>query len=717
MVLIGLRATETSGMMLLHPGILLVAAGLATVPVVIHLLSRRRHQQEPWAAMELLYAAHERSRRRLRLEQWVLLGLRCLILLLMGLVLARPAFEASARSAWLGRPRCDHVIVLDNSLSMQARRDGGGSSFDAARSQAIRIIESLDDADGVAVVTASTQGRAWSEQPVRDHGAMVRLLESLACSSGMDDLPRAMRECGEILLRSDAAPGGARVHVLSDFTRAALAAPADSASSPAIAADIQLLDTSGAARENLSIRSLTCSGQMIAADWPVRFEVEVQNHGTERAEGVDIEIMADGRSLKKLALDRIEPHARRRLEFELSLPRAAWYRLEARLVEPPRDVLPADDVRRLAVEVQKDRSLLLVEGQEERPRPEQQLFYMAVALGGAAESGSQRFRITQIGPMEIPQAVLDAHEALVLGNVTRLPAMMWRRIEDYVRGGGGLVLVLGSRVDATNYEKDAEDLLPVRLGQWQAAAATGETPLLLNMVDGQHPILADFHAHARGGLLQSRIFGHWTTEPGEWAHGARALLAFSDGAPALLVHALGEGRIATLLTGVDMASSNLPARPDFVPLMVNLAAFAASAEASRFNLTCGEAITVPPALCAANSPVEVIRPDGHAAAPEPGEPLVYRDTAAPGFYAMKTGSREAVWAVNPGIAESDLARADDAALRAAFGPGAKRVSQEQSAVVSRQNGHPREATMALGVLLLACVAVESVLALWFGRIG
>src|SRR5438445_3605957 len=55
------------------------AAGLVlmAVPIIIHLLNRRRFKVVQWAAMEYLLAAMRKNRRRLKFEQWLLLAVRC----------------------------------------------------------------------------------------------------------------------------------------------------------------------------------------------------------------------------------------------------------------------------------------------------------------------------------------------------------------------------------------------------------------------------------------------------------------------------------------------------------------------------------------------------------------------------------------------------------------------------------------------------------------
>lgn len=78
-------------------------AGLiaATAPIIIHLLNRRRFRVLPWAAMDFLRLAVQRSTRVLQLRDLLLLITRVLAVVLFGLALARPYFAQGAQATWL----------------------------------------------------------------------------------------------------------------------------------------------------------------------------------------------------------------------------------------------------------------------------------------------------------------------------------------------------------------------------------------------------------------------------------------------------------------------------------------------------------------------------------------------------------------------------------------------------------------------------------------
>ena len=91
----------------------------AAAPLVIHLLSRRRFRETPWAATEYLLAALEESKRRMRLEQWLLLVLRTLLIVLVVAALAQPRMPSSGSTAAVAKdaPRLRARRLLLDGLS------------------------------------------------------------------------------------------------------------------------------------------------------------------------------------------------------------------------------------------------------------------------------------------------------------------------------------------------------------------------------------------------------------------------------------------------------------------------------------------------------------------------------------------------------------------------------------------------------------------------
>ena len=101
-----------------------MAAGLVSIPIIIHLLNRRRFKVVQWAAMDYLLRAMRKNRKRLKFEQWLLLATRCAVMLLfflgfawLALLALMPAGCAKRTLGAVGGRSGLNVFVIDNSYS------------------------------------------------------------------------------------------------------------------------------------------------------------------------------------------------------------------------------------------------------------------------------------------------------------------------------------------------------------------------------------------------------------------------------------------------------------------------------------------------------------------------------------------------------------------------------------------------------------------------
>src|SRR6185437_9103228 len=87
---------------------------LAGIPILVHLLHRQKTTPIAWGAMQFLVETPLKLRRRQRVDHWLLMLLRILMVLALVVLLARPMVVGSAYSS---STPMDVAIVLDHSLS------------------------------------------------------------------------------------------------------------------------------------------------------------------------------------------------------------------------------------------------------------------------------------------------------------------------------------------------------------------------------------------------------------------------------------------------------------------------------------------------------------------------------------------------------------------------------------------------------------------------
>src|SRR6187200_3018408 len=131
---------------------MLAGAAAVSIPIILHFFYKSRHRKLPWAAMEFLRQSIEQTSRRLKFQEWILLALRCLVVLLLAFAIARPGSDTATVT---GRgDAVDAVFVIDTSYSMGAR-DGEKTRIERARDAARAVLDTLPAGSSVQIVTCS----------------------------------------------------------------------------------------------------------------------------------------------------------------------------------------------------------------------------------------------------------------------------------------------------------------------------------------------------------------------------------------------------------------------------------------------------------------------------------------------------------------------------------------------------------------------------------
>ena len=89
----------------LFPAFLLAAAAVA-IPILLHFRRQPPQKAVPFSSLMFLEQTPVAPRTRRKLEDWLLLALRCLALVLLALMFSRPFFRAGKETAAATGTRC-----------------------------------------------------------------------------------------------------------------------------------------------------------------------------------------------------------------------------------------------------------------------------------------------------------------------------------------------------------------------------------------------------------------------------------------------------------------------------------------------------------------------------------------------------------------------------------------------------------------------------------
>jgi hypothetical protein len=711
-----------------HPSLAGAALLLGLVPLIIHLINRRRFRRVPWAAMKFLLAANRQSIRRMRLEQLLLLLLRIAVVVLLGLAVARPYASASALLG-MGTSRVHHVLLLDNSRSMNAIDESGKPRFESAGRAAGDLLSSLPETDAVSLITLAEPAEAVIGHAAYDRRFVRKKLSELAATQRATDTAGALARASEIIKASELAKGNHAVYLVSDLPLAEWRVTGEAPATAAVSAarelvangdvDLTVLPiTSEEPLENAAVTELAAETSLIGVNLPVRVSARVFNHGSAPLRSTTLQILRDGQILDRIALPSLAAGESTLAPLTTMLPTAGTHIVEARLVGSGQDSLRDDDARFLSVEARRSIGALLVDGRPGRTPFEGQAGYLAVALAPRI-SAAERTLIAPkiISELELSTEVVHDYDAIVLCNVPRLSAEQWRILEGFVEAGGGLVVFAGDQLGAENYNRlghaAGAGVLP---GEFATGGSVRPNPGVLYKSDGlTHPVVADFADQPASGLFSTR-----TTEylPFRGAgDGTETILRYSDGEAALLAGRKGAGRVVVFTTTANMDWTNLPAKGDYVSLMGNIVSFITPRRGDRRNLLVGSAIAEPLPAEASSSPVTAAGPTG-AAVPgrvvQDGDGFTWQSPPVEqaGVVRLQSGSDTISYAINVAGGDSDLRSATREDVERSVGRRVRWMGETGTAPPATSGRSSELASLALYAVLVLLVG-ESLAAMTF----
>ncbi len=553
--------------------LLLWAIPLAAVPIVIHLLNRRRFQQVPWAAMEYLLAALKRNRKRLRMEQWLVLLLRTLAVLLLALLVARPQLHGGGIIGTVTH----HVVVLDDSASM-LQRSGSlalrDKALDQVRQLAIRLGD-LHGGDVFSLVRTSSpaQPDLWSQRVGPELGRRIAaLLSELPPGDGTMDLGAVLRDTRA---RASAMKGAGRTdyYIVGDLRSVDWVTDDDKAR-PTLLATLAAMDqdhehvlamgVGSRDADNLAIVGIRRVDRLATAGVPVELAIDLRNFGLDATPATELAIEMDGKSRVLRAVPALAPGELTSIGVLHTFHAAGDHRVEVSF--PPLDHFLVDDRRALSLPVQERSRVLLVDGEPDSGDPDGadggETMFLQVALdpGGDQPSGIETQVVAESGLAEVDLAPFDM---VWLCNVPVPPRPVVERLERFVADGGGLVVFAGAQVDPVRYNdalwRSGEGLLPLPFGE---IAGDPDRREHLVVVAKDHPLcggLGDVLEVLCNATVLVKRYLIVVEEPRSGAS-VIARIHDADGSPAIVTRPFGSGGGAVVMFAIsaDKHWSNWP---------------------------------------------------------------------------------------------------------------------------------------------------------------
>ncbi len=440
---------------MITPALLLMGIAAIASPIIIHLLNKRKFKRVDWAAMDFLLEADKKNRRRVRLENLLLLLLRCLACVLIGLLLARPIKSLLPTGDLLETKGYERIVVLDDSLSMAVKTDSR-SSMETAKKSLIKFVTDLagnnTQDDFTLYLTSDPKHPKINAKGVNDQSAgsiVADIEETVHVSDKPSDLAGTLREVEKGLKSRKDRDVSYVVYVISDMR--ALDWPHDDA---AVAdggvintlkrmadderavgcylVDVGRPDDAG----NVYVEEIRSKEKALVAGVRSEFEITVRNTGKSDVNDAQVrfrtEFTKDESQELPIDLPKIPAGGSAsqsfnytfvRDEFNATADETQTVRIDATVESPQTsgiNELAEDDTRHFAARVVPGVKTLIVDGDRTGRRDQWESFYVAKALTapGNAVSGVVIDVVTET---QFETLRLDDYQVIYLCNLYRVP--------------------------------------------------------------------------------------------------------------------------------------------------------------------------------------------------------------------------------------------------------------------------------------------------------
>ncbi len=576
----------------------LLAAG---IPIVIHFINQRKKRLVHFSSIALLKELQSSSLRTLHIQQWLLLALRVLAILLLVSAFARPALRFSF--AGIGaRSAGSTVIILDNTFSMELS-DERGTRFKQAQQVALHILRSLDNGDEASLLFLADINDTRFARPTRDITTLMQAVENARIGFDMPDMQAALRVSAgvlaqartvnkEVFVITDAQKNILSPHTQQNLTDTSQHSPIEASHILDETTELFLLPIglqSTADAKNLSIDSLRIISSLFQPNKPVEFEAWIKNHGNQPAENIVLNVSMNG-----------ERRAQRSLRIEAGQIRAVPISAEPQTtglircaVSIDNDVLPTDNTRHAGIIVPEHINIALI---GERADTE----FLEIALTADASSDASTTSFIRHRVQTIPTAALSAsdlqrYDALICANITAFSQSDIVRLQEYCKQGGGIVVFAGDKSNVPSY--NATFLPAFGFGEWITKKYSPATPAHITTVEYAHPLMKDIFVRSTEQVAGSSDLVRTTLLP-ESPDIAQCLLSTergilgTDDGGIMSERIVGKGRVIVCGLPASTAWSTFPLTGLFAALTYRLPSYVSMSGNTSISTYTGQPLSI-----------------------------------------------------------------------------------------------------------------------------
>lgn len=666
----------------------LAALGIS-IPIVLHILNKARPKKVNWAAMELLQKTTQQQSKKIKLEDWLLMVLRCLTFLLVALAMMRLVFVNSS-DLFSGASR-ELILVIDSSYSMNHGQYE--SRFDLAKKKAMKIVNSLPSGSKISLVTIGDEPEVLIRHKDPSEISLERYFAALEAKPEGFGLEVSLSVLDELLNESDSA--NREVIFLTDAQKRSWCENSESAIEKIAElnqkASISLLPLGDESYENLALSDFHMTSGACRSGGFINLSAKIINHGESLATA-SIELFHNSNIVDVTSVSSLQPKEERLLRFGVQLESSGPNKFQLSLES---DNLEDDNSAYLAIDVPDKLKVLIVEGSPGAGR------YLELATQ-LERSGYAEGLICTVSLASLVSAEqIEKNDVVVLADVGDLDEENIKILDEKVRNGAGLLVYAGVNMDAFSAEQIIGRLVTM---DWEKRVSPEDGRDHQIRVSPQSDQLGLELRRLEAEILDCKVNGFHQVQT---AADSKILLELDNGNPLLFIQEVERGKLAIFTTGADREWSSLPLNPAG-PILFHLLLQELSTGDRQKSLRIGESARVEIRSNRLGAEPKLIGPSGEVSVPVRQEAresnkyieLLLSKTEIPGFHELQFGDNTdfEVLAANLDAGESDLKPATIDELESVFENTGVKILGSESMVDNSENQTHLGSFLALAAL-------------------
>lgn len=407
-------------------GLILPALAAASIPIILHFLSKQKARIIPFSSTKFLKIIENQRIRRVKLYQILLILARTFFIIFLVLAFSRPTFTSETAS--FTNSQTTALIILDDSYSMQAYAYSK-TYFEVAKEKLVDLFSSFNNDDIVFLYSGSM------DKPIQITSKnLKKVAAQLKESNGVFDFYKSFQVADSIFkahinLNNE-------LYLLSDFKFSNNQVLSNINKGEYTFFKVPLADE--IPFKNISIDSVIIENQLLEINKPFHISVVLTNHSDEPVESnINLYHFEERVGMDFISLDGNETKT-----YQTSyIPKSSGqHNLILKLDE---DDLSLDNYWYISLLINDEIPTLFISGETS--------LQLKTALDILEDNTS--FKFTRVDYNEWLGIGLNSYDLVIINNFTQMEQRSSLLFKDFIKSGKSIVIIPGNSISLESYDQ------------------------------------------------------------------------------------------------------------------------------------------------------------------------------------------------------------------------------------------------------------------------